>query len=150
MAPAAPDVSPATELALTCAAADVVLTDVVEKDGKVKLVGVAASRFVGRTIDLVLTHTGERVATAVVGGDGYFRARAPLPPNAIRWSNAARYQAVVDGERSLALKLHRRMRISRMKPMDGFITITGRIYGGWVTVAWSSRAASRAPRTSRS
>jgi hypothetical protein len=133
VAPAAPvalpEVSPATELALSCAQSDVTLTDVVEKDGKVKLVGVAAGRFVGRTIDLVLTHTGRAVATAVVQPDGYFRARAPLPADAIRWGNEARYQAVIDGERSLALKLHRRMRISRMKPQAGFITITGRIYG---------------------
>jgi hypothetical protein len=128
-AAAAPDVSPATELALSCANADVVLTDVVEKDGKVKLVGVAAGRFVGQTIDLVLTHTGKSVAQAVVQPDGYFRARAPLPSNDIRWGNEARYQAVVENERSLALKLHRRMRISRMKPQSGFITITGRIYG---------------------
>lgn len=130
-APAAalPDVSPATELALSCATSDVVLTDVVEKDGKVKLVGVAAARFVGRTIDLVLTGTGRRVATAVVEPDGYFRARAPLPPNRIRWSNRARYQASIDGERSMALKLHRRMRITRMKPAADHITITGRIYG---------------------
>ena len=124
-----PDLSPATELALSCAAADVVLTDVVEKDGKVKLVGVAAGRFVGRTISLVLTHTGATVATAVVGPDGWFRARAPLPAKAIRFTNDARYQAVIEDERSLALKLHRRMRISRMKPAGGSITITGRIYG---------------------
>ena len=124
-----PDVSPATEAALSCATSDVVLTDVVEKDGKVKLVGVADGRFVGRTIDLVLTSTGETVATAVVQPDGYFRARAPLPRNAIRWTNKARYQAVIDGERSLALKLHRRMRISRMKPAGDTVTIAGRIYG---------------------
>ena len=129
-APAAlPEVSPATELALGCAHADVVLTDVVEKDGKVKLVGVAAPRFVGRTIDLVLTHGEQKVATAVVEPDGYFRARAPLPDRSIRFTNAARYRAMIDGERSLALKLHRRMRISRMRPEDGFITIMGRIYG---------------------
>ena len=128
-AAAAPDLSPATELALSCAKSDVVLTDVVEKDGKVKLVGVADARFVGRTISLVLTDTGTTVATAVVQPDGWFRARAPLPANAIRWTNRARYQAVIDGERSLALKLHRRMRISRMKPAGDTITITGRIYG---------------------
>lgn len=125
----APPVSPATELALSCATSDVVLTDVVEKDGRVKLVGVAAARFVGRSIDLVLTSTGRMVASAVVQPDGYFRARAPLPSNRIRWTNKARYQAVVDDERSLALKLHRRMRISRMKPSGDRLTITGRIYG---------------------
>ena len=126
---AEPDLSPATEAALSCATSDVVLTDVVEKDGKVKLVGVAASRFVGRTIDLVLTSSGKRVTTAVVQPDGYFRARAPLPADSIRWTNKARYQAVIDGERSLALKLHRRMRISRMKPAEDTVTIAGRIYG---------------------
>jgi hypothetical protein len=125
----APADSPVAELALSCAPGDVVLTDVVEKDGKVKLVGLADARFVGRTVDLVLTSTGQKVASAVVEPDGYFRARAPLPANRIRWSNKARYQAVIEGERSMALKLHRRMRITRMKPGAGFLTITGRVYG---------------------
>ncbi|HVL97495.1 MAG TPA: hypothetical protein VM266_16690 [Solirubrobacteraceae bacterium] len=124
-----PDLSPATELALRCAPSDVVLTDVVEKDGQVKLVGIAGAQYVGRTVDLVLTHTGERVATAVVEPDGWFRARAPLPPNRIRWTNDARYQASIDSERSLALKLHRRMRLSRLKPGEDTVTIAGRIYG---------------------
>lgn len=127
--PAATNPSPATELALSCARSDVLLSDVVEKDGMVKLVGIADSRFVGRSVDIVLTSTGESVASATVEPDGYFRTRAPLPPNAIRWTNDARYQAVIDDERSLALKLHRRMRISRMKPGAGLITIAGRIYG---------------------
>ena len=130
VAPAeAPPVSPAAEEALSCAKSDVVLTDVVEKDGKVKLVGLADARFVGRTVDLVLTSSGRKVATAVVQPDGWFRARAPLPANRIRWTNKARYQAVIEGERSMALKLHRRMRITRMKPGAGHLTITGRIYG---------------------
>lgn len=128
-APPAEPLSPSTELALECAPGGVVLTDVVEKDGKVKLVGVAAAQFVGRSVDVVLTHTGKVVARPVVQPDGTFRARAPLPSNRIRWTNKARYQAVAGGERSLALKLHRRMRISRMKPAEKVVTIAGRIYG---------------------
>jgi hypothetical protein len=124
-----PDLTPSTELALSCSPGGVVLTDVVEKDGKVKLVGVAAAQFVGRSVDVVLTDTGKRVVSAPVQPDGTFRARAPLPPNAIRWTNRARYRAVIDGERSMALKLHRRMRISRMKPSTDVITLAGRIYG---------------------
>ena len=126
--PPAP-LSPATEQALACATSDIVLTDVVEKDGKVKIVGLAAAGYVGRTVDIVLSSTGKRVAQAVVEPDGFFRTRAPLPPRSIRFTNDARYQAVAGTERSLALKLHRRMRISRMKPGAGTLTITGRIYG---------------------
>lgn len=128
-APVAAPVNPATALALSCAGSDIALTDVVEKDGRVKLVGVANARYVGRTVNLILSSTGEQVASAVVGGDGYFRARAALPREAIRFTNLARYQAVIDDQRSKALKLHRRMRISRMKPGSDTITITGRIYG---------------------
>ena len=121
--------SPATELALECANADVVLTDVVEKAGKVKIVGVAASRFVGRNVNIVLTHSGATVAQAIVGPDGYFRTHAKLPADKIRWTNEARYRAVIDDQQSRALKLHRRMRISRMRPIGRHITIMGRIYG---------------------
>ena len=121
--------SPVSEAALECAKSDVVLTDVVEKDGKVKIVGIAAPRFVGREVPIYLTSAGTQVATAVVQPDGYFRTRAPLPAKKIRRTNDARYMAMIDGEKSLALKLHRRMRISRMKPAEETITIAGRIYG---------------------
>lgn len=121
--------SPATELALACARADVVLTDVLDKDGRVRLVGAAAPKHVGQTVSIVLTHTGKRVATAVVQPDGSFRATAPLPPKAIRYTNHARYQAAIGTQRSLALKLHRRMRISRILRAPGEVTIIGRVYG---------------------
>jgi hypothetical protein len=84
---------------------------------------------VGRTVDIVLTATGKRVASGVVRPDGFFRAKAPLPPKAIRFTNLARYQAVIDGQRSLRLKLHRRMHISRMRHRGGRVIIVGRVAG---------------------
>jgi hypothetical protein len=52
-------------------------------------------------------------------GNGTFQARGALPPKALRMSNRARYQARIGNERSLDLKLYRRMLIEQMSSSDG-------------------------------
>jgi hypothetical protein len=64
-----------------------------------------------------------------VGPDGRFAATAKLPGRRLRRSNRARYEARVGGERSLALKLERRMIVSRVKAAGGKVTIAGRVTG---------------------
>jgi hypothetical protein len=67
------------------------------------------------------------VASAVVARSGSFRATAPLPPERLRATNAARYQAVLGSERSLRLKLVRRMIVRSVGSRSGKVTISGRI-----------------------
>jgi hypothetical protein len=117
------------DLALRCAGRQLVLVDVLETRGRVRLLGAAAPRWIGRRVAVRLTATGRVVARPRVGRDGLFRATAPLPPAAIRHRSEARYQAAVGRQRSPALKLSRRMLITRTSPTRSGITIRGRVVG---------------------
>jgi len=129
----APAVDPgkaaATELVLGCTTRRLVLTDVQERGGRVRLLGVADRRLAGKVVSLRFKHTGSTVAQTTVQPDGSFSAVAPLPARRLRASNDARYEALVGSERSLALKLQRRMVISAARSRDGRVTLSGRVVG---------------------
>ena len=124
-APGAPATS--TELALQCTERRLVLIDVLQRDGRVKLLGAADRSLAGRTVDIVFGATGKVVARARVRADGSFSGTAPLPRRGLRRTNRARYRAVLGSERSLNLKLARRMVVSRMTSAAGTVTIAGRV-----------------------
>jgi len=120
------------ELELACTKRRLVLVDVLERSGRVRLLGVADRTLAGRTADVRLVpldarDRGRVVARAKVGADGWFRASAPLPPKRVRATNDARYMAVAGAERSLRLKLSRRMALTRVSSGAGRVTISGRI-----------------------
>ncbi len=117
----------AAEQVLGCADRKVVLEDVVPVGRRVQLVGVADRAFAGRTVTVVFGPRAKKVATATVRADGSFSASAPLPARGVRATNAARYQARVGGERSLSLKLQRRMRITTISATAGMVRIAGRV-----------------------
>lgn len=124
-APAVPE--SAADLALACTSRRLVLVDVLQDGGRVKLLGAADRKLAGRTVALRLAATGKTVATAKVAADGSFSATAPLPPAKIRGTNKARYQATVGSEKSLDLKLARRMIVSAVSARGGKVTIAGRV-----------------------
>jgi len=124
----------AAEQALQCTKRRLVLVDVHRRAGRVRLLGVADRRLIGRTVAIrfvrLSTHSrGRVVAHARVGRNGVFRATAPLPARKLRRSNRARYQAVVGRERSLRLKLVRRMTTTSARTARGRVTISGRVLG---------------------
>ena len=116
----------ASEAALDCTTRKLVLADVLPGQ-RVRLQGYADKALVGRTVSIVLTATGDRVARAVVQRDGSFRTTAPLPPEAIRAGDLARYQAVVGDERSFRLKLLRRMVVESVTTRGRRVTVVGRV-----------------------
>ena len=119
-------VSPtAPAAALACTSRRVTLIDVVADGDHVDLLGAAEQAFVGRTVNLVFAATGHVVAQATVAPDGSFGATAPLPARALRDGNSTRYQAVIGSERSLDLKLARRMVVTRLISAHGRVTIQG-------------------------
>jgi hypothetical protein len=93
----------------------------------VKLMGAADKRYIGHRVRIVFTANGRTVARPKVRRDGTFKATAPMPSRAIRNTNLARYQAVRGGQRSLRLKLARRMVMRSLASRDGRVTIAGRI-----------------------
>lgn len=114
-------------LALQCTTRKLVLVDVLQRGRHVKLLGAADRKYIGRKVSIRFTATGRRVATAVVRKDGSFQTTAPLPKRSLRGTNRARYQASIGKERSLRLKLKRRMIVSSLSSKNGKVTIAGRV-----------------------
>jgi len=112
---------------LSCTKRRLALVDVLRQGRRVKLFGVADRALVGKRVSIRFTATGRQVARPVVRRNGEFSATAPLPPAAVRETNRARYEAVVGRERSLRLKLARRMVVTRLTSSRGKVTIAGRV-----------------------
>ena len=115
------------DLALECTARRIVLIDVKIVRGRVKLYGAADRRYAGRRIRIRSAWNGRTVARPRLSRSGLFRATAKLPPPSIRTTNDARYQASVARQRSMDLKLVRRMVVSRMTHRGGAVRIVGRV-----------------------
>jgi hypothetical protein len=125
----APAPKDATALALECTTRKLVLTDVFQRGDRVQLLGVADKSLAGKTVSIRFEGDGTTVARTTVKADGSFATTAPLPPRKLRSSNRARYRASAGDERSLNLKLARRMVVTKMTSANGKVTISGRVTG---------------------
>lgn len=112
---------------LSCTTKRLALVDVLRQGRRVKLFGVADRALVGKQVVIRFTADRRIVARPVVRRDGSFSATAPLPAANIRNTNRARYQATVGREKSIELKLVRRMVVSRLTSANGKVTIAGRV-----------------------
>ena len=115
------------DLALQCSLRRLVLIDVYEQAGRVRLLGAADRRYVGRRVRIRFMADRRTVARPRVRRDGTFEATAPLPPANIRATNRARYEARIGKQRSMRLKLMRRMVVTSMRSRAGTVTIAGRV-----------------------
>jgi hypothetical protein len=112
---------------LQCTTRKLALIDVLERKGYARLYGAADRRFIGKRVDVVSSWDGKVVARPTVQRDGTFTAKGKLPPMALRHGNRARYQARIGQEKSLRLKLFRRMLVTKMTSSGGKVTIAGRV-----------------------
>jgi len=117
------------DLALQCTLRRLVLIDVYEQAGRVRLLGAADRRYVGRRVRIRLMADGKTVARPRVRRDGTFTATAPLPDARIRDTNRARYEAAIRNQRSMRLKLARRMQVTEMRRRGGTVLVAGRVLG---------------------
>ena len=118
----------AADQALQCTTRRLVLADVIPGRRRVRLLGYADQRYVGRAVDIVFTATGRRVARARVRRDGSFSTTARMPRGKkLRLSNRARYYARIGRERSMRLKLMRRMLVTGLRARGRRVTIAGRV-----------------------
>jgi hypothetical protein len=115
--------------ALECTSRPIVLIDVIRSGGRVHLLGAANRRFAGRRVRIRFTATGKTVARPKVRNTGLFRATARLPKAKLRSTNKARYVATIRKQKSLRLKLARRMVVTSTKRKGGKVTIAGHITG---------------------
>jgi hypothetical protein len=114
------------ELLLGCSKRSLVLNDVLIRNGRVALEGSAAKSLVGKKVEIVFDG-GKRVATATVQANGQFSTTAPLPPARLRDSNSARYLAESGSQRSLNLKLTRRLILEPPRFSGGSVTLAGQV-----------------------
>lgn len=118
---------------LACSDRKLILVDVIKQNGRVKLLGAANRDLVGKKVAIRLRRGNRVVAHATVKKDGSFETTAPLPARALMAShtksNTLRYRAEIGKERSLPLKLQRRLTVSSLKAAkDGkTVKITGRV-----------------------
>lgn len=112
---------------LSCTTKRLALVDVLRQGRRVKLFGVADRALVGKQVQIRFTADRRIVARPVVRRDGSFSATAPLPKASIRNTNRARYQATIGREKSIELKLVRRMVVSQLTSANGKVTIAGRV-----------------------
>jgi hypothetical protein len=116
---------------LACTDRKLVLVDVLKKGSRVKLLGAADRRYVGKKVAIRLRATGRVVAHAVVHKDGSFQTTAAMPPRAFlathKRANGVRYRAEIGKELSLPLKLQRRLIVKSLTSKHGKVTVTGRV-----------------------
>jgi hypothetical protein len=115
------------DLALECTARRIVLIDVKIHGSRVRLFGAADRRYAGRRIRIRSSWDGRTVARPRLSATGLFHATAQLPPPKVRPTNDARYQASVGGQRSLDLKLVRRMIVTSTTRDGTTVRIVGRV-----------------------
>jgi len=114
------------ELELGCSKRSLVLDDVLIHAGHVALVGSAAKSLHGKTVKIVFDG-GKVVASTPVGANGEFSTTAPLPPARLRDGNSARYMAESGSQRSLDLKLTRRLSLEPPSFSGGVVTLVGEV-----------------------
>ncbi|MEJ7894782.1 MAG: hypothetical protein WKF94_19280, partial [Solirubrobacteraceae bacterium] len=119
--------TPVARAVLACTTRRLVLTDVVKRGSRVRITGVADKRFVGRLVSLRFEADGRTAGRARVSPDGTFATTTPLPAKRLRSGNRARYQAVLGTEKSLNLKLERRMYVDRLTSEGAKVTVVGRV-----------------------
>jgi hypothetical protein len=111
--------------ALQCSSRRLALIDVLDRGRYVALYGAADRRLAGKRVAIYSKADHRVVARPRVAKTGLFHAHAPLPPERYRYTNTARYMAVHGNDRSLNLKLHRRMYFTSVHAGNGKVLLSG-------------------------
>jgi hypothetical protein len=114
-------------LLLGCGTSRVVLNDAYIQGSRVAIAGSAAKSLVGKKVKILFGVAGKQVATATVGAGGEFTTSAPLPPAKIREALSTRYTAEIGSERSLHLKLTRRLQLEPPTASGATVELTGQV-----------------------
>jgi hypothetical protein len=127
-------ISSVPEQALSCGSRRLALIDVVDRGRYVAIYGAADKRLAGKRVAIrSKADHGRVVARPRVSKAGLFRARAALPPARYRDTNVARYMAVHGKDKSLNLKLHRRMLWTSVRSAHGKVTLRGIVTRPWTS-----------------
>jgi hypothetical protein len=120
------------EQALSCSSRRLALINVLDRGSYVAIYGAADRRLAGKRVAIRSKADGGKVvARPRVNKYGLFKAKAPLPPERYRYTNTARYIAVHGADKSLNLKLHRRMVFTSVRSAHGKVTLSGIVTKPW-------------------
>jgi hypothetical protein len=114
-------------LLLGCGSSRIVLNDAYIDGSRVAIAGSAAKSLIGKRVKILFGRADRRVATATVGAGGAFTTTAPLPPAKIREALSTRYTAEIGSERSLHLKLTRRLQLQPPTASGTTVELTGQV-----------------------
>ena len=117
------------EALLECADRPIVLEDVVPRGRRAVFSGFVDPKQAGRRVTIHLSTTGKVVARPTVDAKGRFAATAPLPRVKRSDRDTVRYYARIDGERSAALKVWRRLQVEKVAVDASAVVISGRVTG---------------------
>lgn len=117
----------AAELALQCEGTKVRLIDVRRSGARTLVRGYAERPLAGQRVAIRLRHGGRTVGRTTIRDDGTFALRVALPPRQIRHTSKARYYAVVEGQRTRALKFQRRLSVLEARASGGRVTFSGHL-----------------------
>src|SRR4051794_3584907 len=126
-------ISAVPEQALSCSSRRLALIDVVDRGSYVALYGAADKRLAGKRVAIYSKADHRVVARPRVSSAGLFRARAALPPARYRDTNVARYMATHGNDKSLNLKLHRRMVFTNIRSAHGKVMLRGVVTRPWTS-----------------
>jgi hypothetical protein len=119
--------SPEAEAVLQCSNRPAQLIDVYGTNGQTYVQGVAIRKYVGKTATIYTRDGNKRVGKAKIRKTGLFSTRVPLPRSSVRYTNTARYYAVVGGKKTRALKFARRMKVLSLTTRKGKVTMKGQV-----------------------
>jgi len=118
----------ATSNLLQCTKKGLVLTEVLPAGRRDAIRGVADPKYVGRSVSIRYLATGKTIASTPIGIDGTFAVNVPAAKGKAARGNKGRYQAVIDGEKSVALKRVRRMyTVNVYRAAGGGVYVNGRV-----------------------
>ena len=115
-------------LLLGCSRSQLVLNDAYIHGSRVLLIGSAAKALIGKKVKIIFGTGNQQVASATVKANGEYSTTAPLPPARIREALTTRYTAEIGSQRSLHLKLTRRLELEPPKASSGSVTLSGRVF----------------------
>src|SRR4051794_63164 len=126
-------VSAVPQQALSCSSRRLALINVIDRGRYVSLYGAADKRLAGKRVAIYSKADRRVVARPRVSSSGLFRTRAPLPSARYRYTNTARYLAMRGKDKSLNLKLHRRMVFTSVRSRHGKVILRGVVTRPWTS-----------------
>jgi len=117
----------ANQTLLSCSGAPIAITDISNRSGRVRILGLAAPGHAGQQVHIAFRSASNIVGTATVATDGTFRAIVPKPSHRIAKRDSSRYRATLNGLATPWLKYSRRLVLTGLHVEGSDLLVAGRL-----------------------